>query len=101
ELWINCRHRGPSLLASHTSPAPKAATQSISMSSPAPASRCLGACKAWKGASSNWHRTSGKILRVHVNELRRWQQRGDVPERALVLDRTRGEDEPAHCGAIE
>jgi hypothetical protein len=34
-------------------------------------------------------------------ELRRWQRRVDVPERALVLDLTCGEDEPAHGGPIE
>jgi predicted acyl esterase len=36
-----------------------------------------------------------------ARELRRWQRRVDVPERALVLDLTRSEDEPAHGGAIE
>ena len=34
-------------------------------------------------------------------ELRGWQRSVDVPERTLVLDLARGEDEPAHGGAIE
>src|SRR5215471_15468178 len=34
-------------------------------------------------------------------KLRRWQRRVDVPERALVLDLSCGEDEPAHGRAVE